>query len=134
MSYLRWDERYQQLLNQWAVRITSKLVANKRHSDVIALMVCLNNFDFLENMGMNFHEINHDANEWFAMNLSVLASDLSGQNWNVESNDQQILRVLCEISDFLTVNQLDGNSVESLDFPQRLKIPASKPICFSFDF
>lgn len=134
MSYVRWSYRSHELLNQWAVKITTNLVARNRYADVMALMACMNHIDFLMQMAMSSHEINRDANEWLSMKLHVLGDDLNYQNWSDSLNNPKILSVLCEISEFITVNQLDGNSVESLDFPQRLKIPTSKPVCFSLDF
>ena len=134
MSYVRWNERSHELLNQWAVKITTNLVVKNRHADVIALMACLNNFDFLKQMPKNFHEINRDANDWLSMKLHVLASDLNHQNWNDASNNQQILRVVDEISEFLTINQFDSNSIDSESFPQRLQIPAKKSTRIFLDF
>ena len=136
MSYLLWDETYQKILDQWVVDISMNLIAQKRYEDTAILMTCLNDFSMIGCAAQSSLELNNVANDWMAMTISELASNLNDHNyeWNDALINQRIFDALQKISDFIAVNQLSYSSEESIEFPQILTIPDVGPPRLTFNF
>jgi len=126
MSYPNWDDRYQELLERWAIKISSKLIADKRYEDVSELMSCLYNFDSLGNTVESVTDnFNREAKNWLSAQIGWLASSLSDQYYWPEKYDQDIYHALEQISHYFRLNKT-GTAMESTDAPQQLKIPREK--------
>lgn len=132
MSYLRWDDSYQRLLNQWVLKVTTKLVAARRNTDLIEVMNVVNDFELLGSVLSDNSEVNFPARDWLASKISELADHLGGHNEN--SVNQNIYEVLQEISEYLSINEINGSAMVSAGSPRILKIPTAKNARVLFDF
>lgn len=132
MSYLRWDDSYQRLLNQWVLKVTTKLVAARRNADLIEVMNVVNDFELLGSVSSDNFEVNFPARDWLASKISELADHLSDRNEN--SVNQSIYEVLQEISEYMSFNEINSSAMASAGNPRILKIPTPKKARVLFDF
>ncbi len=134
MSYLRWDDSYQRLLNQWVLNVTIKLVAARRNADLIEVMNVVNDFELLGSVATDNFEVNFPARDWLTSRISELADHLSKYNENENSVNQSIYEVLQEISEYMSINEINSSAMVSAGNPRILKIPAAKKARVLFDF
>jgi len=126
MSYLKWNDSYQELLDCWVLNVTTKLVSEKKYNDIVVLMSCLHNFELLGHMAIECTEQNIDSRDWLARRISELASYLSDIDCNCDALNQSIYDVLQDFSEYMLINKLDEQSVVSIDTNPRLNIPEIK--------
>lgn len=132
MSYLEWDDSYKRLLNQWVLKVTAKFVAARRNADLIEVMNVVNDFELLGSVSLNSIGVNITAGDWLASKISELAYHLGEHNEN--SVNQNIYDVLQEISECMSINEINSSAMVSAGNPRILKIPAAKKARVLFDF
>lgn len=121
MSYLQWDDHYQNLLDGWVAKVSAKLVADRRYEDMIRLMSCLNSNEML----LSSIAIDGDASQvWLDLKVSELASTLSELGWSGSVTDDDVYALLQDISEFVRINDFE-NAVVSFGKPQKLLLPES---------
>ena len=133
MSYQLWDERAQQLLDNWVLNVSTELISKKSFSDVGELMLVSNDFELLTCMSSNW--MDEISSDWISLRISSLASSLSQMKWDSEITNQHIYQIMKDISNFIQINDLSSTALDfSFDQPIAMKIPDHQQYPITLDW